>query len=1049
MSREQAHSIFACWRWSLTCLIKVGMLALAGPAAAQIPANDFCAGAIHVNEYIVGGMYQSLPVPVVEASDDTDHDPLCDQPGPNVGAHKGVWWRYETGSQARRVVFAEPGPEDAVITLWLSADGGGCDHLTPLACSDAGNSTGERLEWNVPADAALFVLVSRWTFSPPGPGVSLTLSLAESALIAPPANDLCAEAVDLNALTLPLATENTFAFGTAAADTHMRPPCADPAMPCAAQGVWFVYTTGATGGLMEFAENGAEDVVFSLWTGSCDELALAACLDGGTNDIAHFAAQPMTAYRLLVSKRDTTRTGSSGHSPLESTITLGFNFTPGPPRPVNDDCAQATEIEAFPFASGPISTGGAADDPGVACDDPANTGAARGVWFTFTTTDASGSALVREQGSFDTVVSLWTGACDELNEVACDNVLVDGVQGWLAPLEPLARHWLLVSHRDQDVYSGGETLSVLIELVPTPSNDLCDGAIPLVTEELPRKYVIHNAFAAHDDVDPGLCTARPVGLNGVWWSFTPSSSGNLFIYESSAQDAVAGVFTGSCSALVSAGCLANESGALPLLGGVPYFIQISAETLTPISTPLEVWFAFFPAPVPNDECSGAIDLGVAGTRFISNRGATTSAASTLMCPTSVSVHNDVWYRWIAPADGLLGVTINSHPFPLSVRVAVYDGGAAGACPAVGAAPLGCVPGADQPVHTVISGRAYFLRVGSTGSGAFGEARLETRFLPASGMVGACCTGDTCAVTTQSACVGSYLGGSSVCATPAAEARTYLAPGIAIPDGQSGIIEGTAALSMPVSDDDLIADVEVQLAIAHGFVGDLTVTLSHAGTTVELLARPRRSAALPSGSNNNLGSGTTPGVYTFTDSAAQTIWDAAGSANTATVIPSGSYRPHTIANLSPALRSAFAGASSLGIWTLTVRDFGAGGAGTLASWTLKITPAIATPCGGPTTELCCRGTCCSVVALGTCPPNGSIPGVGSAPASGPACSASLVAGCCYADFGHSDGVSIDDLFRYLNAWFTGSPFASFGGDGVATPAIDDLFQYLNAWFTGCA
>lgn len=1049
MGRTLPRSNDTRQRSLLALLISVCFTALASPVTAQIPANDFCAGALHVNSFVVSGTYQSLPVPVVEANDDTDHDPLCDQPGPNAGAHKGVWWRYDSGPQPRRLMLGEPGTEDAVISLWLSVDGIGCEQLSPLACSDAGNGTGEHLEWNVPAHAVLFILVSRWTFSPPGPGVALTLSLTESALVVPPTNDQCAAAVDLNALTLPLTSENTFNFGTATADTVVRPICADAAMPCAAQGIWFTYTTGASGGLLEFAESGPEDVVFSLWTGPCHEPLLAACLDGGTVDTAHFAAQPMTAYSLLVSKRDTTRTGSSGASPLDATVTLGFNFTPGPPRPVNDDCAHAMELETFPFTSGPIATGGAADDPSVACDDPGNTLSARGVWYTFTASASPGSVLVRESGSFDAVASLWIGACDGLTESVCDDALLDGVQGWLAPLEPFARHWLLVSHRDQDVYAGGETLAVSIDLVPIPSNDLCDGAIPLATSDLPREFVIYNAFATHDDADPGTCTSSVVGLHGVWWSFTPPTSGNLFIYESGVQDAAAGVFTGPCGELISAGCLANEFGALPLLGGVPYTIQVSAETTAAIAAPLDVWFAFFPAPVPNNECSGAIDLGPAGTRFISNRGATTSASAPVMCPTSGTIHNDVWYRWVAPADGVLGVGINSHPSPFSARVAVYDGGAAGDCPAAGASPLGCAPGADQPAYPVVSGRVYFLRIGSPGSATFGEARLETRFVPAAGAVGACCTGDTCAVTTQSACSGTFIGAGTACASLGGEARTYTGPGAALPDGQSGIIEGTAALSIPVSDDFPVADAEVQLAITHGFVGDLIVTLSHEGRTIELLARPRRSAALPSGSNNNLGSAAIPGLYTFTDSAAQTIWDAAGSANTAAVIPSGNYRPHTIANLSPSLRSMFAGASSAGPWTLTVRDFGAGSAGTLASWTLRLTPAIATPCGGPTTELCCRGSCCSLVALGTCPPNGSIPGVGSAPATGLVCSASLFAGCCYADFGHSDGVSIDDLFRYLNAWFSGSPFARFGGDGTATPAIDDLFQYLNAWFTGCA
>ena len=54
--------------------------------------------------------------------------------------------------------------------------------------------------------------------------------------------------------------------------------------------------------------------------------------------------------------------------------------------------------------------------------------------------------------------------------------------------------------------------------------------------------------------------------------------------------------------------------------------------------------------------------------------------------------------------------------------------------------------------------------------------------------------------------------------------------------------------------------------------------------------------------------------------------------------------------------------------------------------------------------------------------------------------------CRADFNGFDGVTIDDLFLYLNAWFTGNPLADI--DGVGGVAIDDLFLFLNGWFVGC-
>lgn len=65
--------------------------------------------------------------------------------------------------------------------------------------------------------------------------------------------------------------------------------------------------------------------------------------------------------------------------------------------------------------------------------------------------------------------------------------------------------------------------------------------------------------------------------------------------------------------------------------------------------------------------------------------------------------------------------------------------------------------------------------------------------------------------------------------------------------------------------------------------------------------------------------------------------------------------------------------------------------------------------------------------------------------------------CAADFDGSGSSSIDDLFIYLNAWFSscdgtqpGAPCNGRNADMNAAGGvtIDDLFIFLNAWFAGC-
>ncbi len=53
--------------------------------------------------------------------------------------------------------------------------------------------------------------------------------------------------------------------------------------------------------------------------------------------------------------------------------------------------------------------------------------------------------------------------------------------------------------------------------------------------------------------------------------------------------------------------------------------------------------------------------------------------------------------------------------------------------------------------------------------------------------------------------------------------------------------------------------------------------------------------------------------------------------------------------------------------------------------------------------------------------------------------------CIADFDGVGGVTVQDIFEFLNAWFANDPRADINGGGVDVP---DIFDFLNAWFSGC-
>jgi hypothetical protein len=107
-----------------------------------------------------------------------------------------------------------------------------------------------------------------------------------------------------------------------------------------------------------------------------------------------------------------------------------------------------------------------------------------------------------------------------------------------------------------------------------------------------------------------------------------------------------------------------------------------------------------------------------------------------------------------------------------------------------------------------------------------------------------------------------------------------------------------------------------------------------------------------------------------------------------------------------------------------------------------------PCPVPG-SVCCRGsTCSTTVAQADCVGSGSAGAAFVLGTSGCNAGASNTSPCCYADFNKINGLSVQDIFDYLSAWFGASPFANYAGDGNAGAlAVQDIFDFLAAWFAG--
>jgi hypothetical protein len=55
-------------------------------------------------------------------------------------------------------------------------------------------------------------------------------------------------------------------------------------------------------------------------------------------------------------------------------------------------------------------------------------------------------------------------------------------------------------------------------------------------------------------------------------------------------------------------------------------------------------------------------------------------------------------------------------------------------------------------------------------------------------------------------------------------------------------------------------------------------------------------------------------------------------------------------------------------------------------------------------------------------------------------------CCVGDFNHAGGVTVEDLFGYLEAWLSGNPQADANADGQT--GFEDLTIYIQSFLGGC-
>jgi uncharacterized repeat protein (TIGR01451 family) len=94
-----------------------------------------------------------------------------------------------------------------------------------------------------------------------------------------------------------------------------------------------------------------------------------------------------------------------------------------------------------------------------------------------------------------------------------------------------------------------------------------------------------------------------------------------------------------------------------------------------------------------------------------------------------------------------------------------------------------------------------------------------------------------------------------------------------------------------------------------------------------------------------------------------------------------------------------------------------------------------------TGACCAGATCSIGAAASCTgPNTAYAGDGTVCNVYPAATSP----CCFADYNHVGGITVQDIFDFLAGYFGGNAIADINGGGLS---VQDIFDFLATYFSG--
>ncbi len=504
----------------------------------------------------------------------------------------------------------------------LTGQGGTC-------VANVGSSTGSKsLSGGLIAGVTYYLWVDQWAT----PTCIPTYSLSIAPPAAAPANDNCA-----GAITITPAASCTGTSGTSVSATQELAPTACSGFTAsAANEVWYKFVADGTSGYtVSMTGTGGFDGIIGLYSGTCGALTLIGCSDNTTgNGTESFNGGVLAAgtyyYRIY---------GWAGATGTFTTCVTSVAFNP---------CSSITALNACGTSNTvTIAAGNGAYDPPATSCGFTTPGQEKIYSYTAPATGTYTITQASSPGYIDYFYKDAAGGCSGSGWTCIQDLNGAVTSTGVANLTAGTQYYFLLDPEG----TGGGNVTFTLNCAPPPF-DPCAAITNIAACGASTSFTVASGNGAYNPPATSCGFTTP-GQETIF-TFTPTQTGNYKIAQTASFGYIDWFYkpvSGGCNG-TGWTCIQDLNGAVTSTGvasltaGTQYYIMGDPEGTAGGGVTFSIECP--PAPLVNDDCSGAITVSCLGSPYTGTTiGATVDAVySNCGAGGTNATEVGVWYKYV-------------------------------------------------------------------------------------------------------------------------------------------------------------------------------------------------------------------------------------------------------------------------------------------------------------------------------------------------------------------------------------------------------------------